>query len=437
MQGFSLDNLAEKVHFNKSRKYFEEVLSSYNNANYRSAVVMLWSVAVCDMVYKLQSLIDTYEDKKAKEILTKVKKMQADEPKSPLWELILLDEVHESTMLLDAAEYENLRSLQKQRHLSAHPILNAESELHSPNKDTVRALLRNTLEGLLVKPPFYTQKIVDEFLQDIGEASDALSTRDKVRSYITSRYLNRIKPKVELSLFKSLWKLVFKLKTGECEKNRRVNYEALFVLFERNRADVLLAIQDEPDYYNSIPTEGEPIDFLVMFLSTNDQLYHALSNDAKLKIKHCISNTDIGKTVGWYVKDGLDKHLEDLCNWIVSDEKPEFKNSHFEVLLTLSDTKEWEQKVCQIASIFYSSSQSFDQADKRFQVAIVPNLPMFTKASLEFLVCKIETNSQCYWRGRAEQNYKILLEHAEKVELKLEDLDAPNFHRVVGINVVP
>jgi hypothetical protein len=422
---------------NKSKKYFEEVLSSYNNSNYRSAVVMLWSVAVCDMVYKLQSLVDTYRDTKAQEILRNVKKMQTDDPKSPLWELTLLDEVYKGTMLLDAAEYENLRSLQKQRHLSAHPILNTDSELHSPNKDTVRAFLRNTLEGLLVKPPFYTQKIVDEFLQDIGEASDALSTRGKVRSYITSRYLNRIKPKVELSLFKSLWKLVFKLKDGECEKNRRVNYHALFVLFERNHAEVLLAVKGEPDYYNSIPTDGKPIEFLVIFLSINYQLYDVLSDDAKLKVKHCVSNTNIGKTVGWYVKGSLEKHSEDICNWITSDEKPEFKNSDFEFLFSLSDTKEWEQKVCQIASIFYSSSQSFDQADKRFQVAIVPNLPMFTKDSLEFLVCKIETNSQCYWRGRAEQNYKILLEHAEKVELKLEDLDAPNFHRVVGINVVP
>ena len=198
MSEFSLEFFAEKIHYGKTKGYFQEVLSSYQNRNYRSAVVMLWSVAVCDIVYKLQNLVDLYDDKDAKSILDNVTALQNNDPKSSAWEIKLIEDTYNKTNLLDSLEYENLRYLQKQRHLSAHPILNSNRELHEPNKETVRALIRNTLEGLLIKPPFYTQNITDELLEDIAEAAPALNTREKIKRYIESRYLRRLKPDVEL-----------------------------------------------------------------------------------------------------------------------------------------------------------------------------------------------------------------------------------------------
>ena len=199
MQEFSLERITENIHYAKTKGYFQEVLSSYNNGNYRSSVVMLWSVAICDIVYKLQHLVDLYDDAAAKEILQEVTAIQDADHKSSAWELKLLDDVHDKTYLLDSSEYEDLRYLQKQRHLSAHPVLNSDRELHSPNKETVRSLLRNTLEGLLVKPPIYTQRIMRELLEDISESSDVLNSREKVKKYIESRYLSRTKPTVEIN----------------------------------------------------------------------------------------------------------------------------------------------------------------------------------------------------------------------------------------------
>jgi hypothetical protein len=123
MLEFSLENLSEKIHYGQTKDYFQEVLSSYHNGNYRSAVVMLWSVAVCDIVYKLQYLVDLYEDAVAKSILDELTTLQNHDSKSSSWELKLIEHTHEHTNLLDNSEYENLRYLQKQRHLSAHPIL--------------------------------------------------------------------------------------------------------------------------------------------------------------------------------------------------------------------------------------------------------------------------------------------------------------------------
>jgi hypothetical protein len=84
---FSLEKISEKIHNGKTKEYFGEVLSSYHNGNYRSAVVMLWSVAVCDIVFKLQKLIHLYEDAAAKEILNEMTALQEADPKSGSWEL--------------------------------------------------------------------------------------------------------------------------------------------------------------------------------------------------------------------------------------------------------------------------------------------------------------------------------------------------------------
>ena len=56
----------------KTKEYFKEVISSYSNENYRSAIVMLYSVAICDILFKLEELKDMYNDEVAKEILQNI-----------------------------------------------------------------------------------------------------------------------------------------------------------------------------------------------------------------------------------------------------------------------------------------------------------------------------------------------------------------------------
>ncbi|MEJ1418566.1 MAG: hypothetical protein RPU91_16035 [Candidatus Sedimenticola sp. (ex Thyasira tokunagai)] len=434
MQEFSLERIAENIHYGKTKEYFREVLSSYNNGNYRSSVVMLWSVAICDIVYKLQNLIDLYDDAAAKDILQEVATIQDQDYKSSAWELKLIDDVHEKTYLLDSSEYENLRYLQKQRHLSAHPVLNSERELHSPNKETVRSLLRNTLEGLLVKPPIYTQRIMSELLEDISESSDVLNSREKVKKYIESRYLSRTTSTVEMNIFRSLWKLVFKLDNDDCEKNRMINLHALEVLSNRNTADVPREIEGDKDYYSNVASSGIPLSYLVFYLANNPHLYSLLSEDARLKVDHCISTDQVGRTMGWFVKENLNTHGEDIKAWILSDVRPKFTQSQFDALLDISDTDEWQQIFCDIVTTYYCSSGSFDQADNRFEVAIPKYISLFNKDALISLAERIDNNDQCYARGQARADYVVIKERIDELfEDEFEFDNVPSFHRKVVV----
>lgn len=434
MQEFSLEKISENIHYGKTKEYFREVLSSYNNGNYRSSVVMLWSVAICDIAYKLQSLIDLYDDAAAKDILQEVTTIQAQDHKTSAWELKLLDDVHDKTYLIDNSEYENLRYLQKQRHLSAHPVLNSDRELHSPNKETVRSLLRNTLEGLLVKPPIYTQRIMRELLEDIAESSNVLNSREKVKKYIESKYLSRTTPAVEMSIFKSLWKLVFKLDNADCEKNRTINLHVLEVLSKRNNVSIPGAIIGDKDYYNNIASLGSPLSFFVYYLSSFPRIYQLLSEDAKIKIEHCINTDEVGKTMGWFVKENINIHGEDIKKWIESDDRPTFTQAQLDALLNISDTDEWQSIFCDIATVYYSSSRSYDQADSRFEIAIPKYISLFDKKSLIALTEKINCNSQCYYRSQARSDYAVIKSRID--ELFGEEFDyenVPSFHRRVKI----
>lgn len=410
MPEFSLEDLVEKIHYGKTKGYFQEVLSSYNNGNYRSAVVMLWSVAVCDILYKLQNLVDLYEDPIAKAILDELISLRENDSRSTSWEIKLAEDTCEKTNLLSISDYENLRYLQKQRHLAAHPTMNLDRELYTPNKETVRALIRNTLEGLLTKPPFYTQKITKELLEDIAEAAPTINTREKVKRYVESRYLSRLKPEVEVSIYRTLWKLIFKLENEDCIKNRTINLHTLEVIGNRNRGIIPEKIKGEVDYYSNISSRSQNLDFLVFYLSKNPNIYEILSEDAKLKIQHHIENSTVGKVCGWFLKDSLERHYEDILSLIQGDAHLDFTDEQLKYLLGISDTEEWQKLFCCILSIYYCESSNFYQADSRFDQAISPYIELFSKEDLLFLIQCIENNDQLYRRGGAIEDHKAIKE---------------------------
>ncbi|MFJ4497350.1 hypothetical protein [Pseudomonas atacamensis] len=425
MDEFSLEKMSDNIHYGKTKDYFKEVLSSYHNGNYRSAVVMLWSVAVCDIIYKLQSLIDLYDDASAKAILEELSKIQENDQKSAAWELKLIEDVNDRTHLLDSSEYENLRYLQKQRHLSAHPVLNRERELHSPNKETVRSLLRNTLTDVLTKPPFYTQHILKELLDDIAESREILNKRIKVKKYVNSRYFSRTTPPVELNIFRSLWKFVFRIENEQCEKNRLINLHVLEVIAARNKAALLATIQGDVDFYSNVASAGTALQYLLFFLAENHELFPALSVAARLKVEHYIENDPIGKTVGWFIKESIFAHGDDLQVWIKND-RPVFTPSQFDYILQLSDSDEWQEKFCMIAATYYGVSTSYDQADSRFQVAIPQYIKLFNQEAIKYLAAQIEQNSQCHDRGNARHDYAIIKTRID--ELFGEEFDYTDYY---------
>jgi hypothetical protein len=145
MSEFSIEKEIDNIYNQKTKDYFKEVYSSYCSGNFRSAVVMLYSVVLCDLIYKLQELRDRYSDGSAKKILEEINDIKEKNDKSSDWETKLIEFIEKRTSFFEGADCENILHLQKHRHLSAHPVLDQIDLLFSPNKETVRSHVRNML----------------------------------------------------------------------------------------------------------------------------------------------------------------------------------------------------------------------------------------------------------------------------------------------------
>ena len=89
---------AENIYFKQIKDYFREIISSYDNGNYRSAMVMLYSTIVCDLLLKLKELSDVYNDKKAEKILKEINEERKKKGNSA-WEWELIETIRERTEL--------------------------------------------------------------------------------------------------------------------------------------------------------------------------------------------------------------------------------------------------------------------------------------------------------------------------------------------------
>lgn len=92
---FGIEEKIEMIESSSTKNYFKEVYSSYLNGNYRAAVVTLWSVLVCDAVYKTRRLIDLTDDKWAKKEISKIEELQRTNSTSSEWELAIFEGFYE------------------------------------------------------------------------------------------------------------------------------------------------------------------------------------------------------------------------------------------------------------------------------------------------------------------------------------------------------
>lgn len=417
---YSIEQRATQIFDARTKEYFSEVLSCYAAGNYRSSVVMLWSVAVCDLLFKLQNLVDLYGDTKAKDILTDIGKLQQDNERSPIWETKLVEAVAEKTQLLDIAEQENLLHLQRQRHLAAHPVVNANFQLHRPNRETARALIRNTLDGVLTKAPILSKQIVNELVEDLEQASGILIDDKKLKAYLESKYYTRFNPEVEKVAFKALWKFAFRLTDERCEKNRAINYSALRLLYGRNPGQFRDQIEAEKDYFSTIAPGGDPVVCLIHFLSREAQLYGLLADHAKAAVQHVAENDPSARCLAWFTAANLQEHAERLGEWMAGNDYPQIERGTWDAIEEISDSPEWAKMVIRLANKYYVASGGYNTADRRFTEVIGSKLDRYELDDCINLVEGVQGNNQTYGRGRASDDHRALRDRILELDPKFD-----------------
>lgn len=418
MGDFSIEIESERIDNPRTREYFREVYRCYTDGSHRSAVVMLWSVVICDLLFKVQEL-DSLGDPTGRAIVTEITGMQQAKPHSPEWEERLVTLVQEKTHLLDASERVNIDTLQKHRHLSAHPVMTAATyELFSPNRETVRAHIRNALEAVLTKPALMSRKIWDAFAEDLERIATVLPYEmgddGDLRRYLDERYFRRLAPAVLEKIFRSLWRMVFRSTDARCEKSRPIFHRALRLLYAK-RTELFDAIAADADWYSDIAHTGSPMKELVSFLAVDPRVYGRLREASKVLVRtHAEADADLG-ALAWFLSPSLTAHFDAIRTKQTNERSYELRPETMNRLAARATDEGQLPAFRDLAVFLYGKSWTYDTADKRFKHMVEPHLAELTDAQLRGLLAGIEANNQTYNRGRASTEHPKIKEACDRV----------------------
>lgn len=407
MRDYSFESAIDMIDDHRTKEYFNEVISSYYNENFRSAIVLLYTITVCDLVFKLQSLRDVYGDIKAQGILKSIEQMQSDKPNSPDWEAKLIELIEKQTNLLEPAAIVNITQLQKHRHLCAHPVLVHNYVLYNPNKDTVRAHIRNILEGILTKPPLFSRSIFDDFVKDLADIKEITLTDDQLENFLAKRYFDKFTPIVETQIIKSLWKITLKLDNGDANANREINYKALIMLINIGYPTILTTIENEP---NSFGLNVEFIDKIVDLFNEFPNIYDVISHSDKVIIDGKINGSSDLKAKSFFRSKDVEEHLQYLIN-----ENHDLDPSTLEYINEIAVDQGFTKQANQLSILSFGESRNFNVADSRFRLLIRPILDELDVDDLQVLLKVIHDNSQIHNRSRASSTNREVKEKCDAV----------------------
>lgn len=432
----TIDELKEKIYFPKTREYFKEVEKSFYNENYRSAIVMLYSVVIADLLYKLEELRDYYSDSSAKDILATIDKKRKANPKSSEWETNLIELVFDKTEILEPYVYTNLEYLKSMRNFSAHPSLNHNNDLISPSREKTLGMIKDMLSGIFIRPPLFIKRITDNILEDIADKkADFLTDDSKFEKYIDKKYIEKVPENMIIGIFKDFWKITFKLDNEECNENREINLKFLLLIMKKYKMKILEDMQKDIIKYNNISENADILVSLAEFLYYEPDVYDIFKPENKISLEAALNKRKEYKAISFYMKRDLEEHINSLT-------KENLTNKNLNYLLERKVEKEGKTDILLDKYIeCFSTSMSFNGADKNFDIYINQNIKNLTQSQISNLLEKINSNNQIYNRGRARFDNNKIISDSEKVDWSQINMKLyPNFEydeEVLDIRLLP
>ncbi|NNH86921.1 hypothetical protein [Acinetobacter terrae] len=415
MSYFSVDEAIEKIKNSHTRILFKEVHSSYSMGNYRSAVVMLWSVVVTDLVFKLQELESIYEDTTACRILKDIKTEQERDPKSSKWEMKIIEKFHKELFFFDTPEVAQMENLQNMRHVSAHPVINNINMLHMPSKSLVYSLMQSALEAVLMKDALFSSQMIKFIIDDLSRIKDVLTTFEDKERYFCHKFLNKMSEPILVKFIETLWKFSFKISNSDTDDNRKNNLVFLEIIFKQKKEIFLKFMIDKKEYISNLIIEENLVRALLFFLISKKPLLNYFEKDSVDILKAMLTDKPY-----YFYEYLLFQTPIDYCNYLNS------KNYELIPVLSLNALK----SDCEETNTFndflsvciegYSNSKTFDRADKRFKVLIHSNLDRFSLEQLDTLIQKINKNYQVYGRSSASNDHKLIIERVLSIDPHFE-----------------
>ncbi|QLG40556.1 hypothetical protein HW560_22275 [Paenibacillus sp. E222] len=433
-----INELKEKIYHHKTKSYFGEIVSSIENGNYRSAVVVLYSVVVCDLVFKLMDLRDIHNDLKAYKILSDLNVEKEDSPVSSTWETNLIEKSFKEAKLLENDVYTHIITLKNYRNLAAHPVINSIDILFEPSKELVETLTLNMLNGLLIKSPIFTKNVFVPFLEEIERIKSEFVETERLIKYIKSKYLQHFNKELTEYVFKNLWKMVFRNEGPRETKNREINFKVLTIIYEHNEEVLFTYFRNEQSFFSEFLDKEMILSKLFDFFTIFPNVYVQLSNHAIEILRNRAKSNHNLMIKSYFMSDSIEKHFDliESSLWQVGEyyNQPythmyqlQIDEIRFLYQLAVDNQVIWKFNDTMIS--YYIHSGHYRAADFAYDLCIEPYYVNFTIDQFRTLLKGSHSNEQCHGNRYSNSRYRRLLEEVTSQYGKIEDLekDYPEF----------
>ena len=390
-----MDLNIERIYDSRSREYFQEVLACYDIGSYRSAIVLLNSVCLCDIFYKLQELRDIYSDNIAGDCLKKIEAQIAKDKTSPGWEKTLVESVFNNMSLLDSAGYTLMQHLHDYRNLTAHPVMDVSSSLYQPSRELVESCLVEAYNSILTKPSFFVKSIVDFMSADIDSKKGYfLQDIQGFKDYVTQKYLIHMSDEMVLRVFRAFWKFEFMLDDDKCRENRQINSLLLNFLYEKY-TDLINHDFAKDNRHYGVNDIRNIYPYLVHLLAYNTSIFPLLSQETHSLVNSIIINEPYYELIAWFTKNSKVEHIDSLIGkqykCLPKDEiDKKFVENNFE---RTNDSESLMKYY--VHTLRYASS--FDSVNEIMERYIIPNMEKMSRDRLLELIECCNNNNQIYW----------------------------------------
>lgn len=416
MVEYSIDRAKEKIYNPKTREYFEEVLSSYSIGNYRSAIVMLYSVVIADLFYKLKELSERDEDPKAKSILEFIRTQLEDRERTNKseWETKVVEKVFNETQLLEPSAKVYIDHIKQLRHLSAHPVLDSDDLLAVPNKDTVRSAMRNALEYVFTRPAMYNDKVAEEFMNNIPSYTALIFRTEKYETYLKNKYFTFFTDKLVKKIFGFLWIAVYRGQDEQATEHREEYFDTLEIVYKNYRGILDSYFKEEKERFNRLNLEeDEQVKFLIDFFCEAPHLYRHVSEDNKVMISYKIENNISLYTRAWVITGDQKEHLEKVfVKYLAKSGYP--GSWQLDTIYRMAVDVGNESEFATFCIKLLNRGTTYVGCVNRWKDLIRPYIQEFSKKSILELLTVIDTNDSLYNAHWLEEDYLSDIREAMK-----------------------
>ena len=420
------------------RSYFSEVISCYENHNYRAAILVLYTVILYDLTYKLEELRDEYEDSNAKQLLEEVhKKINSPGDKSS-WENLLLDKLYESKdfEIVDDNLWSTIQAVKLKRNLSAHPSFDKEQQIYQPTRELTLGFIKEIYETLLTKSAHFMSRGLERVFESFEQKKSHFNIRNFYEdskdnnyeyNYFYNRFYSRMSMPLKKKFFKNVWTLTFEKNNEELENNF-LNLFVIIKVLEQDEALFKDFIEGKlkSDKIKDIIDLDIPINKFILFLNFYPDYYQYLHSDVQGRIEKKFKGINHYLFL-WYTKDSISEYIE----MIMSDDNIKDLGgiSSDQIKLFNFICKEkgiievFNKFLLKILEKYVPDWLGFDDANRIMEKFILPYLNDFKEEDYFEYAQIRKLNNQIYGRDRDSEDNRILISKMKEQGFDYHDFE--------------